>query len=104
MMQWIFTNKTFFKTYLIIWTIITEFNFIVNDREESLRDVVTNELDCNVGVSKFEPLPRLFIHFQTNAYGKGVNPLIPTKLSNKYNYSSTRIALVLNNPRRLVCH
>ena len=35
--------------------------------------VVTNELDCDIVVKKFELQSHYYIHFQTNTLGKGIN-------------------------------
>ena len=42
------------------------------------------------------------IHFQTNTLGKGINLLIAP--SNELNSTISRMALVLNNTQRLICH
>ena len=37
-------------------------------------------LDCGIVVSKFELQSRYYVHFQTNTFGKGMNPLnLPAK-------------------------
>ena len=33
-------------------------------------------MDYGIVVSKFELQPRYYFHFQTNTFGKGMNPLI----------------------------
>ena len=37
------------------------------------RGVVANVLDCDIVVSEFELLSRYYVHFRTNALGKGMN-------------------------------
>ena len=54
-------------------------------------------LDCNLEVSEFELQSHYYIHFQTNTPEKGIEPSYP------HSYS-TGIALVLNNPQKLICH
>ena len=49
---------------------------IKNVQGESPRGVVVNVLDCDIVVSKFEIQSWYYVHFQTNAFGKGMNPLI----------------------------
>ena len=38
--------------------------------------VMVKEMDCGIVVSEFEVQSRYYIHFRTNALGKGMNPLI----------------------------
>ena len=33
-------------------------------------------LDCGIIVNEFEPQSRYYVHFQTNTFEKGMNPLI----------------------------
>ena len=40
--------------------------------------VVVNVQDCEIAISEFELLLRNYIHFSTDTFEKGVNPLIPT--------------------------
>ena len=47
-----------------------------SEGEESPRGVVTNVLDCDIGVSKFEFQSHYYVHFQSNTLGKGVNSFI----------------------------
>ena len=56
-------------------------------------------LDGGIVVSEFELQSRYYVHFRTNTLGKGMNPLILSAMG-----SSIKIALVLNNPRRLICY
>ena len=39
---------------------------------------VANVLNCNIIVNEFKLYLHYYIHFWTNAPGKGINPLIPT--------------------------
>ena len=39
---------------------------------------MANVLDFNIRVSEFELHSRYYVHFQTNALGKGMNTLIST--------------------------
>ena len=39
-------------------------------------DVMVKALDCRIIVSEFKLQSRYYIHFQTNALGKDMNPLI----------------------------
>ena len=53
-------------TYFLCWRLF----------ESSPRGVVANELDCDIVVSEFEIQLHHYVHFQTNAQEKGMNPLI----------------------------
>ena len=39
--------------------------------------IVTNMQNCNIIVSEFELQSRYYVHFWTNIFRKGMNPLIP---------------------------
>ena len=39
--------------------------------------VMVKTMDYGIGVSKFELKSRLYVHFRTNTFGKGMSPLIP---------------------------
>ena len=57
----------------------TATNFI-NERKYLLRSpcgVVANVLDCDVSENNFKLQLCYYIHFWTNAFGKGMKPLIP---------------------------
>ena len=43
----------------------------------SLSDVVAEELDCDIVISKFELQSRYCVPFQTNILGKVMGPFIP---------------------------
>ena len=48
-----------------------------------LRDLlgmVSNMLDCDIVVSMFELQSRYYVHFRTNALGKGMNLIIPSAI------------------------
>ena len=38
---------------------------------------MANVLECDIVVSKFELQLHYYVHFRTNTFGKGMNPLIP---------------------------
>ena len=38
--------------------------------------VMVKSLDCRIVVSEFELQSRYYVHFWTNTFGKGMNPLI----------------------------
>ena len=57
-------------------------------------DKVANISDCDIIVSEFNLQSHYCVHFWTETLGKGMNLLIPAP---SYNYSSTKMALVLNN-------
>ena len=38
--------------------------------------VMVKTLDCRIAVREFEPQSRYYVYFQTNTFGKGMNPLI----------------------------
>ena len=40
------------------------------------RGVVVKAMNCGIVVSGFELQSRYYVHFRTNALGKGMNPLI----------------------------
>ena len=40
------------------------------------RGVMVKAMDCGIVVSEFVLQSRYYIHFRTNALGKGMNPLI----------------------------
>ena len=64
---------------------------------------MANVLNCGIVVSGFELLS--YANFQTNTLRKGINYFKPQLwVLQYYNCSSTRKDLVLNNPRRLICH
>ena len=70
---------------------------------DSSYGVVDNVPDCNIVVSEFKLQSCYYVHFWTNTLGKGINPLIPISIwVEKYHYSSTKMALVLNNPWKLI--
>ena len=48
--------------------------------QQSLHGIVANMLDYNIIVSKFELQSCYRIHFQTNALGKGIEPLYSSHL------------------------
>ena len=49
----------------------------INKRiEKSLRHVVTNKIDCDVGRSEFELKLHKYVYFRTNTDAKGMNLLI----------------------------
>ena len=70
--------------------------------QESSCGIVANVMDCGITVSRFELWSHYYIHFQTNLFGKSMNPLIlPLNCLDTILYlycSSTRMALTLNNP------
>ena len=41
-----------------------------------LHDVMVKAMDCGIVISEFELQSRYYVHFRTNAHGKGMNPLI----------------------------
>ena len=53
-----------------MWFILTFF-FLVR---ESLRGVIANVLDCDQEESEFKFQSLYYIYFQTNAFGKGMDP------------------------------
>ena len=57
-----------------------------------LRGVEDIVLDCGFVVSEFE---FYYVHFRTNTFGKGMNPLIPTPAS----YGLNTISTVLQHGR-----
>ena len=59
--------------------------------------VVANVLDCDIVVSDFEFQSRYYVHFW-----KRYEPPYPP--SYKYHSCSTRMVVILNNPRSLICH
>ena len=63
-------------------------------------------LDCKIVVCEFELQSHDYVPFQTIILGKGMNSVIPLQLRVKYHdyCPLTRIALTLNNSRRLICH
>ena len=40
------------------------------------RGVMVKATDCGIVVSEFELQSRSYVHFRTNTFGKGMNPLI----------------------------
>ena len=71
---------------------------LVNSAQVKPHGVVANVVDFDIVVSEFKPQSWDYIHFLTNALGKGVNSLSP-------NYGlNTGMALALNNPWKLICH
>ena len=63
----------------------------------SLHALVANVVNCNIVVSEFELQSRYYAHL-----GNVWTPLPPELLH--HCYSSTRMALALNNPQMLMCH
>ena len=59
-----------------ISNIYSKFETIDKFLGESLYNIVTNVLDCNIMVSMFEFQSYYYIHFQTKTFGKGMNSLI----------------------------
>ena len=59
---------------------------------------------CYIVVCEFELQSRYYIHFQTNILGENENSFIPQVYINYYHCCSIKMALALNNPRRMVCH
>ena len=49
-------------------------------------DIVANLLDCDVIVSKYELPLCYYVHFRTNTFEKGMNPLTPS-----YSLNSTTL-------------
>ena len=43
---------------------------------ESLHCVTAKVLDCGLEVSEFELQSCCYVHFQTNTFGKAMNPLV----------------------------
>ena len=76
--------------------------FLRNKSGESLRGIIAKVADYGLEVSEFE---LSYVHFHADTFGKSMDSLIP-KLSVEYYHCcpSTRRTLVLNNPRRLLCH
>ena len=69
------------------------------------RGVVANVLDCDIVGSEFELESHYHVHFQTNAPGKGMKPLIPSAMGKIARpLFSKRRASAYNNPWRLICH
>ena len=68
----------------------------------SSHGVMANILDCGLEVSEFKLHSPYYIHFRTNACGKGTEPsYFPSYALNRI---SARMALALNNQQRLMCH
>ena len=44
--------------------------------EQCRRGVIVKALNCNIVIRDFELQPHYFIHFRTNTFGKGRNPLV----------------------------
>ena len=42
-----------------------------------IHTVVTNVLNCDMVVRKFEPQSCYYVHFRTNKFGRGMNLLSP---------------------------
>ena len=65
---------------------------------------VVAELDCGLEVNEFDLQSRNNVHFRINTLGQGMNPFI--LFSNRLNIinCSTRVALALDESRRLICH
>ena len=59
-------------------------------------------LNCDLEVNEFEIQSRYYVPSRTNIFGKGISTLFPQLHVKKYHYySSTMIALTLNNPRKV---
>ena len=60
-----------------IYTVASVFILLSKSKNRgNLNGEVVNVLDCDIFVNKFKLQSCYCIHFQTNALGKGVNPLI----------------------------
>ena len=79
-----------------------------------VRSIVANVLEFNIVISEFELQLRYYVHFGTNALGKGMNPLIHSYLGVKLYHccSITRMTMALssnkeskpNYPQRVSCY
>ena len=59
-------------------------------------------LDWDIVVNELEYQSFFYIHFWTNAIGKGINSIIPSSFGVKWGYKM--IDFELNNPRSLIRH
>ena len=48
----------------------------LNSSMEGSRGVMVNSMGCGIIVSEFEHRSCYYVHFQTNNFGKDVNPLM----------------------------
>ena len=72
-------NDWFACSYMVLSNPIDYYSF--SDRfRVSLCYVLANVLDCNIIASKFQLQLCYYVYFQTNALGKGMNPLIPQSI------------------------
>ena len=70
-----------------------------------LCDVVVNGLECDILVSEFKIQSCYFANFRTKTQKKDIEPFYPPPWVKKYQCCySTRMALALNNSRKLICH
>ena len=57
--------------------------------------------DCGIVVREFVLQSRYYVHFRANTLGKGMNPLPSQLWVKEYHYCFSRIALALNNLKRV---
>ena len=64
--------------------------------------VICIVLDSNLEVNEFELQSHYYVHFQTNTFAKGINPLYPLCcwLISSTTFFSTRVALALDIRRK----
>ena len=74
-----------------------------HEKWRNLYDAVVDALDNDVIAGEFKLQSCHYVHFWTNALGKGMNRFIPQLWVKKWYYSS-RMALAFNNTWRLICH
>ena len=98
--KWIFEYFVHLKNqqFNTIREIELDFNFRLFSERGSPHNVVANVLDCDIVISEFEFQLSYYAHFWTN-----ISPH-PQLWDKYYHYSSTRMSLTLNYPRRLICH
>ena len=71
----------------------------------SPKSVVVNVRNCDVVVNEYEIQSLYYVHFRTNTIWERNEPAKPSQLWVKsYHGYSPTIALVLDNPRRFICH
>ena len=76
-------NIGYFKN-TVIFCLFSRYIFILLNffrLIQILRGIVGNILDSDIVVSEFELLSLYYVHFWTNTFRKGMNPLIPTGAS-----------------------
>ena len=94
-------------SYICIFRVCRNYDYSSNcftTRRSSPHGLVTNALHCDIVFQSSNSLC-CYVYFRTNTPGKGINLQIP-QLWIKYNpyFPSSRMALELNDPWRLICH